>query len=165
MKHPLSKSATFPRTACFGPVLCAALAGCGEAPPQVPPQPVEATRPKPRAALKLPPRVVPVRSGTTEFIGKLGSKSVYSVGAERWVVDEPGKAEREAAPLGDLLFGVIPFAQGEVKALGWNTFRAFGFTDVLVTRQTGVPCRWPVSCWVSVRRVLSAPYCKCLLES
>ncbi len=131
MKHPLSKSATFPRTACFGPVLCAALAGCGEAPPQVPPQPVEAARPKPRAALKLPPRVVPARSGTTEFLGKLGSKSVYSVGAERWVVDEPGKAEREAAPLGDLLFGVIPFAQGEVKALGWNTFRAFGFTDVL----------------------------------
>ncbi len=132
MKQPLSTTALLSFTACLAPFFGASLAGCGDTPPpQTPPQPAEPAKPKVPAALKLPPRAVAASRGTAEFLGKLGSKSVYSVGGERWIVDEKGKTEREAEPLGERLFGVIPFAQGGVSALAWNSQHAFSFADPL----------------------------------
>ena len=94
MKQPLSTTALLSFTACLAPFFGASLAGCGDTPPpQTPPQPAEPAKPKVPAALKLPPRAVAASRGTAEFLGKLGSKSVYSVGGERWIVDEKGKTE------------------------------------------------------------------------
>ncbi|MFO0587172.1 MAG: hypothetical protein U0441_06530 [Polyangiaceae bacterium] len=125
MRHRIT-TATLP--ALFCTALLAA-AGCGSPPPPEAPKPPE--KPKLRATLKLPPRVVPASAGRVEHVGSAAGKNLYTVGDERWLIDSAGVVSRAPDVLGERLSGVISSLQPDVPAIGWNTNRAFAFTDLL----------------------------------
>lgn len=137
-----------PRTALLPVIACLAaaalVAGCAGAPPETPtPKPGPPAKPPPRTALDLPARVIPALPAPPSPVGTIGGKKLYSVGGERWLVDDAGRTERETVSLGDRLENAFSYSQAGLSAVGWNSQHAYTFPDILGAPKALVATRSP----------------------
>lgn len=138
----LPRTALLPVIACLAPALLSA-AGCGAPPPPEVPAAKAPEKPKMRAPVDLPSRIIAVDRDRAGTIGQVGSARLYTVAGERWSVGPGGETAREASPLGDTLLHVAPFGRGGLSALGWNNQAAYTFEDVLGAPKTAVQSSAP----------------------